>query len=210
MDSSVIISGNFEIDEKQKVQFDALGQLYADWNDKINVVSRKDIDNIYLRHIMHSLMIAKYISFKKGSSILDLGTGGGLPGIPLAIMFPEVQFTLIDGTGKKIKVVNDIIEKLGLENAKGIHERAEYMKTTYDFVVSRAVAKIEQLKEWSFPLVHDHHKSSIPNGLICLKGGMLKTELSALSKKDYYEKIPLTKWYDHPVFEDKYLIYLQR
>ena len=210
MDSPVIISGNFEIDALQKERFEALGSLYTEWNDKINVVSRKDIDNIYTRHIMHSLMIAKFVSFKDGSTVLDLGTGGGLPGIPLAIMFPEVQFTLIDGTGKKIKVVNDIIERLGLTNAKGIHERAEYMKDKYDFVVSRAVAKIEKLKEWSFPLIHDDQKSATPNGLICLKGGNLKEELSALSKKDFYEKIPLTKWFEDPSFEEKFLIYLQR
>lgn len=210
MDESLIIEQNFKIDETQKQQFSALAALYKDWNDKINVVSRKDIDNIVTRHILHSLSIAKFIKFTKGTKILDLGTGGGLPGIPLAIMFPEVEFLLVDGTGKKIKVVNDIIEQLGLKNVRGEHIRAEYLKEKFDFVVSRAVAKIDQLKIWSFPLISDEHRSSLPNGLICLKGGSLGQELSALSKRDYFEKIPLSKYFKDESFEEKFLIYLQR
>lgn len=210
MDESLVIEQYFKISDLQKKQFTELASLYKEWNDKINVVSRKDIDNIVTRHILHCLAIAKFTKFASGTKVLDLGTGGGLPGIPLAILFPEVEFLLVDGTGKKIKVVNDIIEQLGIQNAKGQHIRAEYLKEQFDFVVSRAVAKIDQLKLWSFPLISEAQKSIMPNGLICLKGGNLREELSALSRKDYYEKIAITQYFEDPYFEEKFLIYLQR
>ncbi len=200
----------FELTERQFEQFSALQALYEDWNQKINVISRKDIENIYVRHVLHSLAIAKYFKFKPGTDVMDLGCGGGFPGIPLAIMFPEVNFTLIDGTKKKITVVNEVIKSIGLKNATGWHERAEYMTEKYDFIVSRAVANIKQLKMWSFPLFKKEHVSRIPNGLICLKGGNLKTELKMLSKRDYHEQIALNKYFEEEFFEEKYLIYLQR
>src|SRR5690606_15637433 len=146
----------------QKDQFELLGGLYREWNEKINVVSRKDIDALYTHHILHSLAIAKFIQFAPGSKVFDLGTGGGFPGIPLAIRFPETQFILADGTGKKIMVVNSIIESLGLQNARGIAQRAEEVKTKFDFVVTRAVAKADKLLPWSRRIIHKNHKNTYP------------------------------------------------
>ena len=148
-----------DLTERQKSQFAQLENLYKEWNNKINVISRKDIDNIYLHHVLHSLAIAKVIQFKKGSKVLDLGCGGGFPGIPLSIMFPDVQFTLIDGTRKKIKVVNEVSEAIGLTNAKGVHVRAEEYTEKYDFVITRAVALVEKLVIWTDKLIHDDHKN---------------------------------------------------
>jgi 16S rRNA (guanine527-N7)-methyltransferase len=194
----------------QQIQkLEQLGTLYREWNEKINVISRKDIDNIYPHHILHSLAIAKYIDFKPEAKILDLGTGGGLPGIPLAILFPETQFTLIDGTRKKIMVVNAICEALDLSNAKGLHVRAEEHRNKYDFVVSRAVAQTEKLIGWSFPLIRNKQIHAIPNGLITLKGGNLAAELKALPRGTYYEQYPLRDFIDEPYFEEKSLIYVQ-
>lgn len=205
-----IINKYFPLTEDQQKQFEKLGELYPEWNAKINVISRKDIDNLYIHHVLHSLSIAKFVQFVDGSNILDLGCGGGFPGIPLAILMPKVNFRLIDGTKKKILVVNEVAKALGLKNVHGQHERAEYMEEQFDFVISRAVAKIARLKEWAFPLIRNKNISSIPNGLICLKGGHLKEELKELSKKDYLESISLSSYFEESFFEDKYLLYLQR
>ena len=196
--------------ETQQRQFAQLPDLYREWNDKINVISRKDIDNIVEHHILHSLAISKVVNFLPGAEILDLGTGGGLPGIPLAIMYPESRFTLIDGRGKKIKVVNEIIKAIGLQNAKGKHVRSEEHKHHYDFVVSRAVASLDKLIDWSFRLLKKRESHAIPNGLITLKGGNIRAEINALPRKEYVEVYPIIKYFPEiPFFEEKYVVYVQ-
>ena len=163
-----------KLSERQLERFEALLSLYSDWNSKINVISRKDIDNLYERHVLHSLAISRLIAFGPGSRILDLGTGGGFPGIPLAIFFPEVQFTLIDGTRKKIKVVEEVCQALGLTNVRAMQVRAEELKKErFDFVVSRAVAALDKLLPWCQRLLKREQQHSLPNGLICLKGGRI-------------------------------------
>lgn len=198
-----------DLSEIQKSQFERLGDLYKEWNDKINVISRKDIDNIYLHHVLHSLAIAKVMKFKKRTSVLDLGCGGGFPGIPMAILFPEVQFTLIDGTRKKIKVVNEVANAIGLTNAKGIHVRAEEHKEKYDFVITRAVALVEKLVNWTQTLIHDDHKNSFPNGIIALKGGNVKEEIAQTTNKVYSEIYPIKDIFDEGYYSEKFVIYIQ-
>jgi len=200
-----------DLSEHQYHQYELLWDAYKEWNDKINVISRKDIDNLYLHHILHSMTIAKFIQFKDGSKILDLGTGGGFPAVPLAIMFPEVNFTAIDGTRKKITVVNEVKEIAKIENLTALHARAEEHRKKYEFVITRAVAKIERLKEWSMNLIDvDDQRHGQPNGIIALKGGRVKDETNDLSKKDYFETYPLTNFINEPYFEEKYILYLQR
>ena len=183
--------------------------LYKDWNSKINVISRKDIDNLYANHILHSLAIAKFIKFQDGSNVLDLGSGGGFPGIPLAIYFPNVNFTLIDGTRKKITVCEEVIKGLGLTNVKAIQQRAEEHKEKYDMVVTRAVAQIDKLRLWTSKLIHNKHKNALPNGLIALKGGNINEEMKSLPKSDYYEIKPISEYFSIPFFLDKYVVYVQ-
>ena len=163
--------------DKQKEQISKLDSLYRDWNAKINVISRKDIDNLYEHHVLHSLAIAKAIHFRAGSEILDFGCGGGFPGIPLAILFPECKFKLIDGTGKKIKVCNEVAAAIGLENLKAEHIRGEEEKGKYDFVVSRAVMQLPDLMKIIKKNFKKSQQNSLPNGLLCLKGGNLQEEL---------------------------------
>lgn len=196
-----------ELSEKQKQQFEMLDALYRDWNAKINVISRKDIDNIYVHHVLHSLAIAKAIRFKDGSRILDFGTGGGFPGIPLAIMFPNCKFRLIDGTGKKIMVANEVAKSLGLENVEAVHRRGEEEKGEYDFIVSRAVMQLPLLVKIIQKNISKKEQNALPNGLLCLKGGDLKEELKPY--QNIVDVMPLEDMFDDEWFkEDKKLIYL--
>jgi len=198
-----------EFTETQKNCYEQLGELYKTWNKQINVVSRKDIDSIYLHHILHSLSIACFMPFNPGSKILDLGTGGGLPGIPLAIFFPEVEFLLIDGKAKKIKVANEIINALGLKNVTARHQRSEELKTKFDFVLARAVTRLENLIPLCIRLVSNNHKHFLPNGILALKGGDLKDEIDEVSKYHEVIKTPISKFYDEVYFEEKYILYIQ-
>ena len=199
------------LEEHQYAQLEQLGDLYREWNEKINVISRKDIDNLYLHHILHSLSIAKFISFKDDTKILDLGTGGGFPAVPLAIIFPNAKFMAIDGTRKKIKVVNEVKDAVKLHNLTAIQARAEEHKKKYEFVVTRAVASIRRLKEWTANLIDtENQRHALPNGIIALKGGRINVETQELSKRDYFESYSLLKFINEPYFEEKYILYLQR
>ncbi len=204
-----ILNKYFDFTDVQLSQFAHLEYLYRGWNDRINVISRKDVDNIFRRHILHSLAIAKFLSFDKGCSVLDLGTGGGLPGIPLAIMFPDVAFSLIDGTGKKIMVVNEIIRALKLKNVKASHQRAEDCKSQFDFVVTRAVAQLDVLWSWCSPLITNGKSSGIYNGLIALKGGDLKKEINKV-KNVKVITTNVSEYFDHPFYNEKKLIHVSR
>lgn len=195
-----------QISDKQKKQFAALFDLYKEWNDKINVISRKDIDNLYLHHVLHSLAIAKSVRFRPGSKILDFGTGGGFPGIPLAIMFPEVEFKMIDGTGKKIKVVNEVASAIGLENINAVHLRGEEEKGKYDFVVSRAVMPLPDLIKIVKKNISKEDHNSLPNGVLCLKGGNVEGEMRPFRK--IAEAVEITNWFDEDWFKDKFVIYV--
>jgi 16S rRNA (guanine527-N7)-methyltransferase len=200
-----------QLTEQQKARFDALGELYRTWNEQINVISRKDIDNLYERHVLHSLAIAKYVRFMPEGRVLDLGCGGGFPGIPLAIFFPETHFILVDSIGKKIKVAEAVAEALGLENVSFRHARAEDLSEKVDFVVSRAVAELGQLVHWTRGLISAQQRHGIPNGLIALKGGgRLKEEVAALGKRAYVDVFPIRKYFGEPFFEEKFVVYVQR
>ncbi len=196
----------FQLTETQEQQFAALGSLYPEWNAKINVISRKDIDNLYEHHILHSMAIAKVLSFEPGTTILDVGTGGGFPGIPLAILFPECQFTLIDSIGKKILVASEIAKSLNLSNVECIKERVEEEKRQYDFVVSRAVMPLPDLVKLVRKNVHHKHKNAMPNGLIVLKGGELQGEIHPF--RNIAETRELTEFYQEEFFLTKKCIYL--
>ena len=183
-----------------------MDELYHDWNTKINVISRKDIDNLYLHHVLHSLAIAKLIRFKPGTHILDFGTGGGFPGIPLAIMFPDCQFRMIDGTGKKIRVVNEVATALGLHNVEAIHRRGEEEKGHFDFVVSRAVMPLPDLVKIVRKNVSKTQHNALSNGVIALKGGNLSEELKPFGKKVMVT--PISDYFTEDWFADKQIIYL--
>ncbi|MBY5956720.1 16S rRNA (guanine(527)-N(7))-methyltransferase RsmG [Membranicola marinus] len=194
--------------DEQMEQFAKMENLYKDWNSKINVISRKDIDNLYTRHVLHSLSIAAFTTFTNGSRILDLGTGGGFPGIPMAIFYPDVDFHLIDGTRKKIMVVQEVADALGLQNVYARQARAEETKDKYDFVLSRAVAPLDQLVEWSRPLVSKKERNAVPNGLITLKGGAVDKEIKSLPKGTYTEKESINQYFNEEEFDEKFLIYV--
>jgi 16S rRNA (guanine527-N7)-methyltransferase len=189
----------------QIFQFSQLQELYKDWNLKINVVSRKDIDELYLRHVLHSLGIAKVVQFKPNTKVLDVGTGGGFPGIPLAILFPETQFHLVDSIGKKIKVVNDVSEGLGLQNIKTTHGRVEEIKGTYDFIVSRAVAQMETFVFWTKGKINKKQQHPIKNGILYLKGGDLSDELKKYTSATIYN---LPDYFAEDFFETKKVVHL--
>lgn len=191
---------------KQKEQFAALYDLYVDWNSKINVISRKDIENLYLHHVLHSLSIAKYIDLKPGTTVLDVGTGGGFPGVPMAVFFPEVKFVLLDSIGKKVRVAREVSEAIGLTNVEFIHSRMEDEKRKFDFVVSRAVMQLPELVKRVRKNVSNKNSNAIPNGLICLKGGDLDEELMPFKNK--VETLSLSTWFEEPFFETKQLVYL--
>lgn len=190
----------------QTAKFKALMELYRDWNEKINVISRKDIDNLYLHHVLHSLSIARYINWEPGTKILDFGTGGGFPGIPLAIMFPQCSFKMIDGTGKKIKVVNGVAEAIGLKNVEAVQLRGEEEKGKFDFVVSRAVMQMPDLVKIIRKNISKEQNNALPNGLICLKGGNIAEETKAY--KNIVQTTEICQWFDEEWFKEKYLVYL--
>ena len=195
-----------QLTPKQEEQFAALDALYHDWNAKINVISRKDIDNLYEHHILHSLAIAKRINFREGTNVLDFGTGGGFPGIPLAIFFPEANFKLIDGTGKKVRVAQEVADAIGLENVLPSHLRGEEEKGKFDFIVSRAVMPLPDLMKIVKKNIASDQHNVLPNGVIVLKGGNLDEELKPY--KNIAEKTELSQWYDEEWFKEKYLIYV--
>lgn len=202
-----------DLSHRQQEQMAQLVPLYTAWNAKINVVSRQDIDNLEERHILHSLGIAKVMNFKPGARLLDLGTGGGFPGVPLAIFFPDVQFVLVDGTGKKINVVQEVASSVGLHNLTAHHSRAEDLKMSgqFDFVLSRGVASLDQLMRWSQPLLKRKHQHAYPNGILALKGGDLHTEIRALPGRGdtYTEVFPLRAYFQEPFFDEKMVVYVQ-
>lgn len=192
--------------DKQMEQFKALQTLYEDWNQKINVISRKDISNLYSHHVLHSLAIAKAINFKDGTTIMDFGTGGGFPGIPLAIMFPNCKFKLIDGTGKKIMVANEVIKAIGLTNVVAEHIRGEEEKGKYNFIVSRAVMSLPDLIKIVKKNISKEQNNALPNGVIVLKGGNTEGEIH--EHKKLAEITPLSNWFKDDWFKEKSLIYI--
>lgn len=202
-----VIENYFQkLTELQKSQFKALFDLYLDWNNKINVISRKDIENLYLHHVLHSLAIAKYVSFAPGTKVMDVGTGGGFPGIPLAIFFPEVQFLLLDSIGKKVRVAGDIAKAIGLENVEVKHSRAEDEKRKFDFIVSRAVMLLPELVKITNKNISREQNNSIPNGVICLKGGDITSETKSF--KNIVDIVSLSEYFSEPFFQTKKLVYL--
>lgn len=195
-----------ELTDLQKKQFEQLDALYREWNAKINVISRKDIDNLYSHHVLHSLGIAKVVNFRPGTRLLDVGTGGGFPGIPLAILYPECEFVLVDSIGKKIKVANAVIEALGLNNVTALHRNVMEEKRKFDFVVSRAVMDTGELVKLVRKNVARESKNSLPNGLICLKGGDLTNELAPFKRAA--ETWNLADYFKDEFFETKQVIYV--
>ncbi|WP_306013554.1 MULTISPECIES: 16S rRNA (guanine(527)-N(7))-methyltransferase RsmG [unclassified Allomuricauda] len=193
------------LNNEQQEQFAKLEALYKDWNQKINVVSRKDIDELYLRHVLHSLGIAQIQTFNEGSQILDVGTGGGFPGIPLAILFPNVKFTLVDAIGKKIKVVDEVVEGLGLQNVKTYHSRVEEIPGQFDFIVSRAVAAMPTFVHWTKGKIKKDSSHQRKNGLLYLKGGDLTEELKGYETVQVFD---LNEYFEEEFFETKKVVYL--
>lgn len=190
----------------QKQQYEALPSLYAEWNEKINVISRKDIDNLYERHVVHSLGIVKVMPFVDGAAVLDVGTGGGFPGIPLAIMFPNVKFTLVDSIGKKIKVVNAVAEALQLKNVEAYQTRAEQVKKRFDFVVCRAVTDMNDFARWVQGKILPTNRHGLQNGILALKGGDLGEELKSFGSK--VTVYPLSKYFDEEFYDTKKVVHL--
>lgn len=195
-----------DLTQQQIEQFEKLYELYSFWNGQINVISRKDIDELYERHILHSLGIAKFCTFKPGEKVLDVGTGGGFPGIPLAILFPETQFHLVDSIGKKIKVVNEVATGLGLKNVKGSHSRAEQITDKYNFVVSRAVTRLGDFYPWVRGKFAKENINALRNGILYLKGGDLTEEIKESKLKA--ELYPLSAYFEEDFFDTKYVVYI--
>lgn len=205
MPADIVFKYFHNFSEEQQQQFNNLEHLYQDWNQKINVVSRKDIDELYLRHVLHSLAIARVISFLPGSEVLDVGTGGGFPGIPLAIAFPETHFTLVDAIGKKIKVVEEVVAGLGLKNVTTRHSRVEELDGEFDFIVSRAVAAMPTFIYWVRGKIKKKSRHTIKNGILYLKGGDLTEELKDYKTVQVYD---LKQYFEEGFFETKKLVYL--
>ncbi len=209
MNPTVDIIYNYfpKLTETQKEQFAKLEELYPLWNDQINVISRKDIESLYLKHVLHSLAIGKFVGeFAPNTRVLDVGTGGGFPGIPLAILFPEVKFHLVDSIGKKIKVVREVAEGLGLTNVEADHIRAEQLDYKYDFVVSRAVTRLGDFIPWVRNKIERQDKNGIPNGILYLKGGDLKEEIKEARVKA--ELHPISSYFKEDFFDTKYVMYI--
>ena len=193
-----------DLSEKQLQQFSDLQELYEHWNSQINVISRKNMDTLYINHVLHSLAIAKVVQFAKGTTVLDIGTGGGFPGIPLAILFPDTEFLLVDSIGKKIKVVNEVSSAICLSNIRTMHERAEKVNETFDFVVSRAVTNMTDFKKWVKGKLNKKHYNSIDNGILYLKGGDLMEELRGIS----HTKYDISEFFTEEFFDTKKVIYI--
>lgn len=196
-----------DLNPKQEEQFGKLNELYSFWNEQINVISRKDMEEFYTRHVLHSLGIAKIMSFKAGADVLDIGTGGGFPGIPLAILFPETNFHLVDSIGKKIKVVSEVANALGLKNVRATHARAEQIKEQYDFIVSRAVTAMPAFLPWTKEKFKTKSIHDLPNGILYLKGGDLKEEFATVKK--FYKIHPLKELFSEDFFETKAVVYVR-
>ncbi len=205
MGIEIVLKYFTDLTEEQKEQFARLRDLYQDWNQKINVVSRKDIDELYLRHVLHSLGIAKIQEFLPGSKVLDVGTGGGFPGIPLAILFPETHFTLVDSIGKKIKVVEEVVEGLGITNVTSINSRVEEIKGQFDFIISRAVAAMPTFTYWVKGKIKKESIHERRNGILYLKGGDLSEELKGYRTAEIFD---LTQYFEEEFFETKKVVYL--
>lgn len=203
-----VISKYFTLSEEQQRKMDALGDLYVEWNSKINVVSRKDIDELYVRHVLHSLAIAKVCTFETGAKVCDIGCGGGFPTIPLAILFPEVEFTAVDSIGKKITVVREVATALGLTNVTPVNARIEAVKGEFDYVVSRAVTDMKTLKGWALPKIRAGQRGSLPNGMLVLKGGDLAEEIAAARLRCDIHRI--SDIFEEEFFETKQVIYSKR
>ncbi len=206
MDVEIIYKYFPSLSATQKKQLEQLYPLYSEWNSKINVISRKDVDQLYLRHVLHSLAIAKFIDFKAGTKILDIGSGGGFPGIPLAILFPTCTFHLVDSIGKKIKVVQEVANSIGLENLTAEHQRAEKVKGQFGFIVSRAVARTKILFQWTHQKIHQKNSNEFENGFLLLKGGDLSEEMKEFGRP--YKEYELSKVFEENFFETKKLIYI--
>ena len=208
----IILKYFSDFTDQQLAQFGQLEALYKEWNEKINVISRKDIDSLYEKHVLHSLAIAVLCNFKSGTKIVDIGTGGGFPGIPLAIFFPEVNFLLVDSIGKKIKVVEEVATAIGLQNVRTVHGRVEEIKgMTFDFAVSRAVAPLGDLWNWVEPIIRRGRKSEeLHNGLICLKGGNLEQEIEESGLKKITQAWAVNNIFPEPAFEEKFVLYVPK
>ncbi len=205
--TNIILKYFSDFTEEQVKQFNLLKDLYNDWNSKINVISRKDVDSLYEKHVLHSLSIAAVIEFKAGTQIIDIGTGGGFPGIPLAIFFPEVHFHLVDSIAKKLKVVEEVVLATGVKNITIQHIRVEEIKNRkFDFAVSRAVAPLKDLWKWSKPLLKKGNTQELPNGLICLKGGDLAQEISESGLKPRI--VSIEEIFEEDYFKEKYLLHV--
>lgn len=206
MTSDILVKYFPTLTAKQLQQFNRLPELYHDWNNQINVISRKDIDMLFERHVLHSLGISKVISFLPGEKVLDVGTGGGFPGIPLAILFPDTQFYLVDSIGKKIKVVQEVVKALGLKNVTAGHQRAEDINDKFDFVISRAVTRLKEFYPWVENKFNKTSKNTLPNGILYLKGGDLAKEIaeSGLKVQQFY----LKDYFEEEFFETKQVVYI--
>jgi 16S rRNA (guanine527-N7)-methyltransferase len=208
----IILKYFADFTDEQTEQFRQLEGLYKEWNEKINVISRKDIDSLYERHVLHSLAIAAICPFDDGAEVVDIGTGGGFPGIPLAIFFPKVKFLLSDSIGKKIKVVQEVADAIGLKNVTAVHSRVEEIKgRTFDYAVSRAVAPLGDLWKWTNPMIRQGQMSDeLPNGLVCLKGGDLTKEINESGLKKVVQAWNVDSIFPEPAFADKYVLYVPK